>query len=80
VALHSAGQADEALAVLKKNLIRHPDDQDSLLAVVSFSREKGDLTTALESAERLAHAVPDSRDLANLVETIRRESAKHNAR
>ena len=54
VALHSAGPADVALAVLKQNLTRHPDDRGSLLAVVSPSREKGDFATALESAKQLA--------------------------
>jgi Flp pilus assembly protein TadD len=78
--LHSAGQADAALAVLKKNLTRHPDDRDSLLAVVSFSREKGDFLTALESAKRLARAAPDDRGIADLVETIERENEKANAR
>ena len=80
VALHSAGQADAALAVLKKNLTRHPDDRDSLLAVVSFSREKGDFLTALESAKRLALAAPDDRGIADLIETIERENEKANAR
>ena len=55
----SAGPADAALAVLKRNLTRHPDDRGSLLAVVSFSREKGDFVTALESAKQLARAAPD---------------------
>ena len=80
VALHSAGQADASLAVLKQNLTRHPDDRDSLLAVVSFSREKGDFATALESAKQLARAAPDDRDIANLVKTIERENERPNAR
>jgi Flp pilus assembly protein TadD len=80
VALHSAGQADAALAVLKQNLTRHPDDRDSLLAVVSFSREKGDFATALESAKQLARAAPDDRGIANLVKIIERENEGPNAR
>jgi Flp pilus assembly protein TadD len=78
--LHSAGQADAALAVLKQNLTRHPDDRDSLLAVVSFSREKGDFATALESAKQLARAAPDDRGIANLVKIIERENEGPNAR
>ena len=80
VALHSAGQADTALAVLKQNLTRHPDDRDSLLAVVSFSREKGDFATALESAKQLARAAPDDRGIADLVKIIERENERPNAR
>jgi Flp pilus assembly protein TadD len=80
VALHSAGQPDRAVAILRQNLTRHPYDRDSLLALVSFSRENGDLTSALEAAERLARAAPNDRDLAALVETIRREIKKGDAR
>ena len=78
--MHSAGQADAALAVLKQNLTRHPDDRDSLLAVVSFSREKGDFATALESAKQLARTAPDDRGIANLVKTMEREYERTDAR
>ena len=39
VALHSAGRGSEAVAVLRASLVRYPDDRDSLLALISFSRE-----------------------------------------
>jgi tetratricopeptide (TPR) repeat protein len=78
VALHWAGRADDALATLRENLAHHPTDRDSLLAVISFSREKADLATALASAEQLARLVPGDREIANLVETIRRETEKKN--
>jgi hypothetical protein len=48
------------------------------LAVISFSREKADFATALASAEQLARLVPGDREIANLVETIRRETEKKN--
>ena len=67
VALHSAAHADDALAVLRQNLARHPNDRNSLLAIVGFSRERGDLATALASANRLAASAPDDRDIAILV-------------
>ena len=44
VALHSAGRNAEAMTVLKTSLARYPDDRDSLLALISFSREAGDLS------------------------------------
>jgi hypothetical protein len=44
-----------------------------LLALISFSHNAGDLTTALENAEHLARISPDDRDLANLIEKLRRE-------
>jgi Flp pilus assembly protein TadD len=80
VALHSAGRPDEAISMLRQSLVRHPDDRDALLALVSFSREKGDLTSALESVERLARSAPTNRDLTNLVETLRREMKKPDVR
>ena len=39
VALHSAGRGNEAMAALKENLVRHPNDRDTLSAPISFSRE-----------------------------------------
>jgi Flp pilus assembly protein TadD len=54
VALHSAGRADDAMAVLKASLARHSGDRDTLLALVSFNRDAGDFAAALEYAEQLA--------------------------
>ena len=39
VALHSAGRGSEAVTVLRASLVRYPDDRDSLLALISFSRK-----------------------------------------
>ena len=58
VGLHSAGRAGEAMAALKENLARHPVDRDTLLALISFSRDAGDVSTALEYAEQLAKIDP----------------------
>lgn len=74
VGLHSVGRGAEAIAVLKENLIRHPGDRDTLLALISFSRDAGDLATALEYAEQLAQFEPTSPEITNLVETLRRQS------
>jgi predicted CXXCH cytochrome family protein len=61
VGLNSAGRPDEAIAILKASLHRHPNDRDSLAAAVAFSREKGDSAAALEYAERLARVMPGDR-------------------
>src|SRR5262249_22200108 len=58
VALHSAGRGEEAMSALKEILVRHPNDRETLLALISFSRDAGDLGTALEYAERLARVAP----------------------
>jgi Flp pilus assembly protein TadD len=76
VALHSAGRGEEAIAALKQGLATHPDDRDILLALIPFSRDAGDLATALEYAERLAKVAPNDRGVADLVETLRRSVRK----
>jgi Flp pilus assembly protein TadD len=58
VALHSAGQADRALAVLKKAHQAHPGDAEVLLALVTMTREKGALSDALGFARELAALLP----------------------
>ena len=65
----------EALAALKENLARHPGDRDTLLALISFSRDAGDVSTALEYAEQLAKIEPTDPELATLVQTLRHQSS-----
>jgi predicted CXXCH cytochrome family protein len=74
VGLHSAGRGGEAITALKENLARHPGDRDTLLALISFNRDAGDVSAALEYAEQLARIEPTNRELMTLVETLRRQS------
>jgi tetratricopeptide (TPR) repeat protein len=76
VALHSAGHVNEAIAALKENLVRHPNDRDTLSALISFSRESGDINSALEFAERLERVAPDAPGLTGLIQDLRRQAAK----
>jgi predicted CXXCH cytochrome family protein len=80
VALHSAGRGNEALAALRENLVRHPNDRDTLLALISFSRESGDIRSALEYAERLQQIAPDAPGLTGLIQDLRRQVTKPIAR
>jgi Flp pilus assembly protein TadD len=80
VALHSAGRGSEALTELKENLTRHPDDRDTLLALINFSRDPGDISSALEFAERLERIVPDEPGLTALIQDLRRQVTKPIAR
>jgi predicted CXXCH cytochrome family protein len=73
VALHSAGRGDEAMTVLNQILVRHPDDRDTLLALISFTRDAGDFATAFDYAERLARVAPNDPNVAALVESLRRQ-------
>lgn len=72
VALQSAGRRSDAAAVLKVNLQRHPNDRDSLAAMINLSREAGDTKVALEYAERLAKLTPDDVSLTKLIDGLRR--------
>jgi predicted CXXCH cytochrome family protein len=76
VALHTAGRADEAVTVLKDSLARHPDDRDTLLALVSYNRDAGNIGAAIEYAERLVRNAPNDQSLAGLVEDLRRQENK----
>ena len=73
VALHSAGRGNEAMSVLKESLARHPNDRDTLLALVNFSREAGDIAGALEHAEQAARIFPVDQGLARLIQELRRQ-------
>ena len=68
------------MAVLKKSLARHPGDRDTLLALISFSRDAGDFGTALDYAEQLARAAPGDPSLVALIENLRRQIKKPDAR
>ena len=76
VALHSVGRAVEAATELKENLARHPGDRDTLLALISFSRDGGDAGAALDYAEQLARITPEDRGLAALIAELRRQAGK----
>jgi predicted CXXCH cytochrome family protein len=80
VALHSAGRAGEAMTALKESLVRHPEDRDTLLALIGFTRDAGDFGIALEYAERLARIGPGDPSLITLIENLRRQIKKPDAR
>jgi predicted CXXCH cytochrome family protein len=76
VALHSAGQSGNSITVLEENLARHPSDRDTLMALISFHRAAGQVDSALKYAQQLALIVPDDKDLARLIEDLRRQANK----
>jgi predicted CXXCH cytochrome family protein len=76
VGLHSAGRAGDAIAVLKDNLARHPADRDTLLALVAFNRDAGDVAAALGYAEQLNKIAPGDPNLARLMQDLRDRATK----
>ncbi|MBR0831542.1 hypothetical protein JQ596_39175, partial [Bradyrhizobium manausense] len=71
VALHSSGHIGDSTNVLKENLTRHPGDRDTLLALITFSRDAGDIGAALEYAEQLSRATPNDRELTRVIDDLR---------
>jgi predicted CXXCH cytochrome family protein len=76
VALHAFGRIEESIRALKQNLVRHPNDRDTLLALLTFNRDAGDIGAALEYGEQLLRAAPNDRELAGLIENLRRRVKK----
>ena len=74
VALHSSGRINESIKVLKENLARHQEDRDTLSALITFSRDSGNIGAALEYAERLSRLIPNDRELNRLTEDLRTRS------
>lgn len=70
VALHAAGQSAAALATLQANLARHHSDRDTLTALVTFHREKGNAKDALVHARRLAELSPSDKRLPVLIREL----------
>ena len=72
VALHDAGRADRALAVLREAHARHPGDRDLLVALATFSREKGDRPSAAGWARKLVDLDPDDPQARRLLAELER--------
>ncbi|CDH47125.1 tetratricopeptide repeat protein [Candidatus Contendibacter odensensis] len=70
VALNSAGQGPKAIQELETLLQRHPNDRDSLLALVAFQRDAGHLDAARNYARRLATLEPDNPEVQALLQKM----------
>jgi hypothetical protein len=59
------------MKILKESLAQHPNDRESLLALVTFNRDSGDIGAALEYAEQLSRITPNDPDLTRLADDLR---------
>jgi len=71
VALDGAGRRPQAIEALTRVLARHPNDRDTLLALATWSYERGDRRQALAYARRLAETSPSSAEVRQLLERLR---------
>ncbi|QKP78767.1 tetratricopeptide repeat protein [Methyloligella sp. GL2] len=74
VGLNSSGRSDEAIAILQDNLKRHPADRETLMGLISFTRNAGDLAATLRYAEALQKIEPQNRELEALIQTLRQQT------
>jgi predicted CXXCH cytochrome family protein len=70
VALNSAGQGPRAIQELETVLAKHPNDRDSLMALVAFQRDAGNLDAARGYARRLAALEPDNPQVRALLQGL----------
>ena len=79
VALHSCRARQRGYDGSERHARAHPDDRDTLSALISFSRDAGDFGTALQYAEQLARIMPGDPSLSALIEGLRRQVTKPGA-
>jgi predicted CXXCH cytochrome family protein len=80
VALHSLGRSSDAISALQDNLARHPSDRDTLLALVTFNRDAGEIRKAIEYAELLLRIAPADQNVARLIQELRSQLNRPEAR
>jgi Flp pilus assembly protein TadD len=73
LALQSAGDTAEALAVLERGRALHPADRDLLLALATMHRDRGELKSARQYADDLVTHYPDDVGLENLRRELGRQ-------
>ena len=70
IALHSGGQAKQAVTVLQAADLRSPNNRELLSALISMQLEMGDTKTALVYAKKAAEASPEDRQIKQLIEQL----------
>jgi tetratricopeptide (TPR) repeat protein len=75
IALNSIGAGASAMELLENTHKRHPTDRDTLLALVSISRDTGDFAIALSHARELVALYPADMQLRMLVLDLEKRQA-----
>jgi predicted CXXCH cytochrome family protein len=70
IALHDSGQIDKAISTLKTVLRISPENQDVLVALVTYSRNAGRLADARRYAGRLKDLAPDDPAIQRLYDSL----------
>ena len=75
IALNSIGAGASAMELLENTNKRHSTDRDTVLALVSISRDTGDFATALSHARELVALYPADMQLRMLVLDLEKRQA-----
>ncbi len=70
VALNSAGQGERAIAALERAHQQHPGDIDTVAALTTISKERGDLAAARKWARVLVELAPQDPQARALLESL----------
>ena len=70
VALNSTGQESKAVQALETVLVKHPNDRETLMALVAFQRNAGNLGAARDYARRLAALEPENPEVRVLLQQV----------
>ena len=70
VALNGVGQGQQAIQTLETVLAKYPNDRDTLMALVAFQRDAGQLDAARDYARRLAALEPDNPEVRALLRQV----------
>jgi len=71
IALNQLRRTDEAATLLRLNIARHPRHRDSLTALATMERDRGNLAEAERLAAEAAALRPDDREAAALLMQLR---------
>ena len=71
VALNSAGSVTEAMEVLERVHRQHPTDRGVSVTLISFERDRGNLTAAIVYVQELAALEPGNPQIRALIEDLR---------
>ncbi|HZD92398.1 MAG TPA: hypothetical protein VE224_20065, partial [Pseudolabrys sp.] len=63
----------------KITLAAHPNDRETLSALIAYSRDSGDINEALAYANRLVQIRPNDPNLKALIEGLKRDMGNKNA-
>ncbi len=70
IALNSAGQSHEAIALLQQTHQRHPADWDAVVGLAMIARDAGDLPVALQAARDMASMRPADPQVRALLRSL----------